>query len=150
MKFGITTIYLTLAFFSISLLKNQAAAQLSQCKAELKNDTFVLENSKLKRTFLWNKGALQHFNLFNKIKNQLISGTGVPGKSEVCFPGINAKTVNGSFRFYNAPATNAGYEYLAAEVIADLGTLHLKNNFRIYADCPAIVCDYNIRGKTGD
>ncbi len=67
---------------AVLLFQKESVARLSQCKAELKNDTPVWENSKIKRTFLWNQGALQHFSLFNKIKNQLINGIIAPGTRE--------------------------------------------------------------------
>ncbi|GEM_PF-5483883 len=74
--------------FSVQLLlvifftQIEASAQLSQCKAVLKNDTLALENSKLRRTFAWNNGELQHISLFNKTSNQLLSGQVANGKAK--------------------------------------------------------------------
>lgn len=60
MQFKKATTHFALFLFAVLLLQKESAAQLSQCKAELKNDTLVLENSRLKRTFFWNKKIVEN------------------------------------------------------------------------------------------
>lgn len=132
------------------LFQNVVLAQLSECRAILENDTLTLENSKIKRCFLWNGGALQSITIYNKRDQRVIKGNTATGKPDVAIPGINGKSLHSSFRVYKVPSTSASYEYVAAEVIVQTGGLELKRVFNIYADCPAISCDYYLRGKAGD
>ena len=136
----------------VLLLPAQQAAmgQLSPCRAVLHNDTLVLENNMIKRTFLWNNGALQHIGLYNKTSNISINAGPAPAKGDVIFPGVNPASTNGLFKTYTVAATSASYEYLAAEVQQTMGSFQLKRVFRIYADCPAIVCDYYVKGTPGN
>jgi alpha-galactosidase len=134
----------------VVICSSEMQAQLSQCKAVLKNDTLTVENNKIKRTFLWNNGALQSTGIYNKVSGRLITGNTTTGKADVFLPGVNVKPSNGSFRFYNVAANNASYEHVAAEVIVTTGTVTIKRIFRIYPDCPAIVYDYYVKGTAGD
>ncbi len=143
--------YISLLFFLlVQLFQQDIKAQLSQCKAILKNDTLTLENDFLKRTFLWNDGALQSVGLYNKRSGININGSTTARKADFFFPGINDKTQDAAFRTYNIPATAASYEYLAAEVVVRVGTIQLKKIFRLYPNCSAIVCDYYVKGKAGE
>ncbi|MDQ6902078.1 MAG: alpha-galactosidase [Bacteroidota bacterium] len=140
----------TLLFFiSCLFFKTIATAQLSQCKVVLKNDTLTLENSKIRRIFLWNEGGLQSIQIYNKISNKLISGAVTDKKADMIFPGLENQPSGGSLHVYNVSATNSGYAYTAAEITARIGTAELKRVFKIYAGCPAIACDYYVRGKPG-
>jgi len=136
----------TLFFF----IQQNASAQLSQCNAILKNDTLIIENNKIKRIFHWNNGALQSVGIYNKMSGKLITGKGTKGKPDVYIPGVQTKPTNSTFRVYNVLANNASYEHVAAEIIVTTGTISTKRIFRIYADCPAIVCDYYIKGNASD
>ena len=140
--------YSLFLFVSFILFNLTSTSQLSQCKAVLIKDTLVLENSKIKRTFAWHNGSLQSISVYNKITNQKIEGLS-PGKGDVYFPGITVDAVNGSLSVYDVPGNNANYEYKAIEVIAGFGSFELKRIFRLYADCPAIACDYYIKGTAG-
>jgi len=143
--------YIKIWFFiaTFFLLQKETIGQLEQCQAVLKNDTLVLENGLLKRTLLWNNGALQSLALHNKISGNTISGIPVAVKGDVFLPGINSTGKNASFRVYDVAATKASYAYRAAEVVVQMEGIELKRVFKLFADCPGIVCDYYLRGKPG-
>ncbi len=136
-------------FIAGLFLKSFAIGQLSQCKAVLKNDTLTLENSKIKRTFLWNDGGLQSIGLYNKISKQLISGAIIDKNADMIFTGLKNQPAEGFLNVYNVSGTNSTYPYTAAAIIVRIGSLELKRVFKIYANCPAIACDYYVRGKPG-
>ena len=107
-----------LFFVFIFLFKITATAQLLQCKAVLKNDTLVLENSKIKRVFGWHNGSLQNISVYNKITHRLISSTAASTKADVFFPGITGDAVKGTLSVYDVPGNNSNYEYRAVEIMA--------------------------------
>ncbi|MGI8637331.1 MAG: alpha-galactosidase [Segetibacter sp.] len=127
-------------------ITSKGFSQLAQCKAVLKNDTLTIENSKIKRTFYWNNGNLITIDLFNKINNHHIGGTAA-GSPDVVLPGVQAPFADGRLMVSEVEGTAISYPYLAAEVITKSGTIELKRVFKIYADCPAIACDYYLRGQ---
>ncbi|MBC7886288.1 MAG: alpha-galactosidase [Ferruginibacter sp.] len=137
-------------FLFVLIFPTVTRGQLSQCKAVLVNDTLTLENSKIKRCFLWNGGELQSLSILNKINKQTISGAAETGKPDVAIPGLKGKAEKAFFRVYEVASNSSSYAYLAAEVIIHTGGIELKRIFKIYADCPAIACDYYMRGKAGD
>lgn len=130
------------------LFAQPACAQLSECRAVLKNDTLVLENSKISRSFLWNNGNLQSISIHNKINNRLIIGSS-GAKGDVVFPGVVESVQGGRLKVYNVAATASRYACTVAEVVMQVGALEVKRVFRLYPDCPAIACDYYLRGKGG-
>ncbi len=140
----------SLLFICFLFFQQDVFSQLIQCRAVLQNDTLTLENTKIKRTFLWNNGALQSTGIYNKITGKFTTGNTTAGKADFFFPGITAKATNGTFRTYNVAANNASYENVNAEVMVTTGTITIKRVFRIYNNCPAIVCDYYVKGTAGD
>ncbi len=124
-------------------------AQLLTCKAVLANDTLVLENSKIKRVFLWNNGALQSISLINKTTQQNITGPLAAASHDVLIPGLNGKPSGASFRTFVVGATPTSYTFLAAEVVVQTSGMAIKRVFKIYPNCPAIACDYYLKGKAG-
>lgn len=131
-------------FFSIS-----TSAQLAQCKASLKDDVLTIENSKIIRTFLWNDGDLKSFGLFNKITGESIIGPDVIPKGDLHFPGLKKMGSGGTLKVYEVAATNSSYPYIAAEVLVQIDGIEVKRIFKLYDGCPAIACDYYVRGKPG-
>jgi len=57
------------------------------------------------------------------------------------------KATNGQLKVTNSLATAMSPAYLKVDVTYSLGELEIKRVFRIYPDCPAIGCDYYLRGK---
>ncbi len=139
-----------LIFILASLVSTSSWSQLTECKAVLKNDTLLLENNKIRRCFLWKDGDFKSIRLENKVTNQTITAADTVSKGDVSFPGIMGTGSGGTFRVYNVTATPSGYAYLAAEATVHFAGLELKRIFKLYAGCPAIACDYYLKGKAGD
>ena len=139
--------YESFFLFVFIFIQQLGKAQMADCKAVLRNDTLVLENSIIKRTFFWNGGALHSIAIYNKALGEEISGISGADKPDLVIPGITEKPQNGSFRIYTVKANNISSAYLAAEVVVQTGSLSIKRIFRIYPNCPAIACDYYLRGR---
>lgn len=137
------------AFFSIAF-SNPSWAQLSECRAELRNDTLILENNKIKRSFIWKNGDLQSISIENKVTHSTIEGKLAADKPDLFLSGVKAEPRKGDFRVYPVASTNSSYSHLAAEIIVHFGTIEVKRIFKIYPNCPAISCDYYLRGKPAD
>ena len=131
------------------LLGIKTSAQMTQCRAILSADTLILENNKIKRIFLWNNGGLQSICIINKRNGKAISGAAAKETADVTFPGVTEIRSNGSFNVTKFPSTSVSYGYTSAEVVTKTGDLEFKRVFKLYDDCPAIVCDYYLKGKTG-
>jgi alpha-galactosidase len=120
-----------------------AQSTFTQCKATLIGDTLVLENSLIKRTYNWNNGNLKSYSLTDKHNGHILKLAGkAPDQS---FPGAG-NPVSGKLTVTQVAATPISTAFLQAEVEVKLGALEVKKIFRIYPDCPAIACDYYLKG----
>lgn len=115
------------------------------CAARLSNDTLILENSRISRTFLWNNGNLITRKLTDKITGQVWPSVTI--KPDMSFPGQPATTSNAKFSVVVIRESPVKPEHLEATVELESGTLKIKRIFRIYPDCPAIACDLYLRGS---
>ncbi|HEY4197791.1 MAG TPA: alpha-galactosidase, partial [Mucilaginibacter sp.] len=139
-----------IALFLFSLQANKASAQnpslkiLSSCKATLANDVLTLENDQLSRSYKWNNGDLISTRLTDK-KNKytwLLNGN----TPDCILPG-SGKAENGTLDVKEVPATTIAPAYLRAQVDVKLGVLFVRRVFRIYPGCPAIACDFYLKGS---
>lgn len=118
---------------------------LKACSAKLENDVLILENNLICRRYHWNQGNLISLSLEDKqahftwkLKNKL---------PDCVFPNVELKATNCQLDVSESPATAMTPAYLKADVTITLDELEIKRSFRIYPDCPAIACDYYLRGK---
>jgi len=119
--------------------------RVNNCSAMLENDLLVIQNSRISRTYEWNKGNLITKTLIDKQTKQVWNCT---GKSpDINFPGQPKIINNGTFYSKRIKATAVKPEHIEATVICKLGELEIKRIFRIYPNCPAIACDIYLRGK---
>ncbi len=131
-------------FLSLISFLGTAQAPLTTCRAELQDDTLRLGNSRMERVFLFNKGQLQTVAIIDKLKKRRWD---LPARQPDFYAPAVASSSAGSFTSKIVPATATTPAYLKAEVITQLGELFLKRIFRIYPDCPAIACDYYVKGR---
>lgn len=117
------------------------------CRAELSGGVLVLENGLIRREFLWNEGNLASRLILDKRNGHRweLAGTA----PDCVFPGEEAAPSEATFRVEERAATAVAPEHLRAEVVLRLGSLETRRSFRVYPDCPAIACDYFLRGKAG-
>jgi len=136
---------LIVSFGFNSQAENLKSELLKDCSAKLENDVLILENNLICRRYHWNQGNLISLSIEDKqkqytwkLENKL---------PDFSFPHIEFEAINGHFNVTESLATAMTPAYLEANVIFTLGELEIKRTFRIYPDCPAIACDYYLRGK---
>lgn len=118
---------------------------MTECRAERQDDLFVIENSRVRREYAWNNGHLISRRLVDKV-----GGTSweLRAKEPDCaFPGHKLEPREGKLKVSEAAVTSVTPAHLRAEVSFRLWDLQVRRVFRVYPDCPAIACDYYLRGR---
>jgi hypothetical protein len=115
------------------------------CLAYLQNDTLVVQNSRIRRSFVWNSGHLMTVSLQDRLnRTEWPSCSLAPD----CFwPGAAGAASHGALLLAVKPATPRLAACLEVTVTAVFDSFSVKRIFRIYPDCPAIACDYYIKGE---
>ena len=115
------------------------------CRALIENDILILENNRIRRCYHWNGGYLISDSLEDKAVGHIWP---LQGKVPDCtFPESAENAIKGSLEVAECASTSYTPEFLRADVTVVLGTMEVKRSFRIYPDCPAIACDYFMRGS---
>lgn len=109
------------------------------CRAALDGDTLILENSVIRRTFSYGGGVLRTRSIADLSRN--VSWTCSGDAPDCVLPGEDEHATDGGL-----DVVEHG-DHLAAVLTVNLGALQLRRTFRIYPDCPAIACDYDLRGR---
>lgn len=119
-------------------------AQDNLCNIHLKDDKLVLENSRIKRTYLWNNGDL----ITQKIENKQTGYKWIMGNTQpdLILPQVTDAATNTKYRIYEVQETLMDPYHQCLEIIYSLGKLEIKRVLRLYPDCPAIASDYSFRG----
>ncbi len=136
-----------LFFLLIAFNYQLSAQQLSNCSARLEGETLILENNLVKRVYEWNNGDIITLSLANKITGQTWDAEGkapdfsVPGIGEPSDGNLDVRQIEGTDRITG---------HIEAEVVVIYGDMWLKRVFRVYPDCPAIACDFYMKGKAPD
>lgn len=138
-----THILIFLLFFLSSPLFAQG---IKTCRAELKNDTLVVENQLIARKFLWNGGNIITSSLTDKKTGQEWKMIG--NKPDLSFPNQAEKAENGNFTAKIVAETAVTPEHLEAVITYSLDKLEVKRVFRLYPDCAVISCDLYYRGES--
>ncbi|MCU0504109.1 MAG: hypothetical protein MUC51_20530 [Anaerolineae bacterium] len=118
---------------------------MNDCRAVLEKGTLTLENSRIRRTFDWNGGHLVGREIADVATGHTWSLSGAA--PDCSFPGEAAVATDGALRVAAHPATPMAPAHLQADVTMRLGGLEILRRFRIYPDCPAIACDFYLRGR---
>ena len=129
------------------LLSTQLFAQsVETCRAELKNDTLVIDNQLIARKFFWNNGNLITRSLTDKSSGKVwLMNT---SKADLAFPGQSEKAENGKFIARIVPENAVAPAHLEAEITYMLDKLEVKRVFRLYPNCAVIACDLYFRGSS--
>jgi alpha-galactosidase len=141
---------IAISFLLAILLSHVASDVIAQtnasgsCKAELKNDTLVIENNLFAYKYIWNKGHIALVSLMAKSGGKCrLSATSVPSP-DIQIPGISSEPSDATFT--STVVKRNKQEYLRGEVFVKFGELAIKRVFRIYPDSPALACDLFIKG----
>lgn len=136
--------------FSLILTAPVSAVQpyrkaAGDCKIELKQDTLTIENSQIKRSWLWNNGNLITCKLEDK-------GNGLAwqlrnNQPDLSLPGEEKEGSEASIRIEEVPASLQYTHHLRATVEYKAGNLQVRKILKIYPDCPAIACELYLKGQ---
>lgn len=136
--------------FSLILTAPVSAVQpyrkaVGDCKIELKQDTLTIENSQIKRSWLWNNGNLITCKLEDK-------GNGLAwqlrnNQPDLSLPGEEKEGSEACIRIEEVPASLQYTHHLRATVEYKAGNLQVRKILKIYPDCPAIACELYLKGQ---
>lgn len=140
---GVTlfSLFLTAPTFAVQSYKKVA----EDCKIELKQDTLTIENSLIKRSWLWNNGNLITCKLEDK-------GNGLVwrlrnNQPDLSLPGEEKEGSEASVRIEEVPASLQYTHHLRATVEYKAGNLQVRKILKIYPGCPAIACELYLKGQ---
>ncbi len=140
---GVTlfSLFLTAPTFAIQSYKKV----VEDCKIELKQDTLTIENSLIKRSWLWNNGNLITCKLEDK-------GNGLVwrlrnNQPDLSLPGEEKEGSEASVRIEEVPASLQYTHHLRATVEYKAGNLQVRKILKIYPGCPAIACELYLKGQ---
>ncbi len=136
-----------ICFIIFCFVSTQIFAQsVETCRAELKNDTLIIENQLIARKFFWNKGNLITRSLTDKSSGKVWLMNAA--KPDLAFPGQSEKAENGKFTARIVPENAVAPARLEVEITYTLDKLEVKRVFRLYPDCAVIACDLYFRGSS--
>lgn len=118
---------------------------LQSCRATLTNDTLVIENDRIARTFRWNGGHLITLNLIDKKQGK--TWQWVSQEPDCAFPGPVNPTGKGQFEAKQIVRQPNQTDHLEVNVTTRLGTLDVRRVFRIYPGIATISCTFYLRGQ---
>lgn len=145
MKNGPFVLLLGFAMLSLST-SAQTARNSFDCTAKLSNDTLLIENASIARSYKWNNGNLITLSLTDKQAHKTWSAEG--RQPDLSLPGETTTATGGEFSANHIAATSVEPEHLEATVTYSLNLVQVKRVFRIYPACPAIACDLYLRGAS--
>ena len=134
---------LSCLLFLLNASAQQPVTELGSCKAILHDSILTLENDLIARTYNWNGGDLKSMSLTDKSTGYTFTLNSL--QPDALFPG-SGKPSGAKLETREVMATPVSPAYREAVVTVLTGTLEVKRVFRIYPSCPAIACDYYLRG----
>ena len=134
-------------FTSISVFSANENFQFSEsgCKVALKNDTFSIENTLIKRIWKWNNGNLISLSLENKK-----SGNNWKTNSrqvDLFLPSETTSAANSTIKTELIPDSYQFVKHVRTTIEYSLGNLQIRKILKIYPDCPAIATEIFYKGK---
>lgn len=118
---------------------------MKSCRVELQDDVLGIENSRIRREYTWNGGHLVSRRLLDKAGGTFWD---LRGEEPDCvFPGHKLQPKEGQLKVTEVAPNSITPAHVKAEVTFRLGDLQIRRVFRLYPDCPAIACDYYLRGR---
>ncbi len=111
----------------------------------LDGDRLVLENRCIRREFDWNGGHLVSRSLIDRRTGRV--WTLAADKPDCALPDQSDEPADGTLEVTDRPATAAEPGHLQVDCTVRLADLWIRRRFRIYPDCPAIACDFYLRGR---
>lgn len=118
------------------------------CRAFLDKDILILENTCIRRTFLWNTGQLIARTLEIPETHQVLQLAN--GEPDFLLPGMDAASCDNvaTLAVVEHPATPRRGAFLEATIETRIDELEIRRQFRIFPDCPAISSLLFLRGRS--
>lgn len=113
------------------------------CQVLLQKDVLTLETGVLRRQYRWHNGRLTTLRIEDVVRGRRWNLAAEAPDLDWVDPTTPS---SGQLDVTEQPATSVASAHLRAEVITSIGMLEVKRVFRLYPDCPAIACDFYLRG----
>ncbi|WP_159475068.1 alpha-galactosidase [Dyadobacter sp. 3J3] len=134
-------------FFILCIVSTQLFGQgVETCRAELNDDTLIVENQLIARKFFWNNGNIITRSLTDKTSGHVWQTK--TAKPDLAFPGQSEKAENGKFSSRIVSENAVAPAHLEVEITYMLEKLEVKRIFRLYPNCAVIACDLYFRGSS--
>jgi len=114
------------------------------CYAELANGVLTLGNSRVRRDLTWNEGHPVSTKLTDLAGGRVWD---LSNKATDCVLPGDARPADGQLQVNPCLANAVHPAYLQVEATSTLGALQLRRVYRIYPGCPAMACDFYLRGR---
>jgi len=118
---------------------------MKRCVAALTGDELLLSTGRIEYRFRWNEG-----HLVGRSMADLAAGVRweLSGEAADCeFPEQGATAADGNLKVVECRETPISPAQVRVEVSTRLDALHVRRVFRLYPDCPALACDFHLRGR---
>ena len=113
------------------------------CQVLLQDDILTLETGWIRRRYRWNRGRLISLHIEDVVRGH---SWRLAGRApDLAWAGDGAAAA-GSLQVTEHPATSTMPGHVRAEVRTSIGDLEIRRLFRLYPNCPAIACDFYVRG----
>lgn len=131
------------AWFAASLAAT--AGTLGEgCRIVREKDSLIVENTRIRRVYLWNSGDLITRAIESKLDGYVWHA--VESTPDLALPGQEGAAVNISFDVDTVRETASHFSHLAATIVYAKGDLRVKRVLRLFPDCPAIASDFYFKG----
>src|SRR5574344_1545809 len=112
---------------------------------ELKNDTLTIENSLIKRCWLWNDGNLITRSLIDKGNN--ITWDATNELPDLYLPHESKEATDADIQCEEIAESGRYTQQLQVSITYKLGKIDVKKVIKLYPNCPAIACEIYLKGK---
>lgn len=129
-----------------------------QYNAELKKDRLLLETGRIRRSFVFNNGNLisegiedletGSFWLQDNNKGFRLPWDPPTVKTDFAFPGKYPEPQSPFFKCREITSPIRGNPHLQVQISFQLDQLEVMREFKLFANSPAIACNYYFRGRT--
>jgi len=146
-KWSVLLISLLVSFIPVFSISVEKAFYFSEagCIISLKNDTLVIENSLIIRTWKWNNGNIITLSLENKKSGGNFKTANK--QSDLFLPKEAQKATNGDITAELVPDSYQFRKHVRTTIQYNLGDLQIRKIIKIYPDCPAIATELFYKGK---
>lgn len=145
MRLSIKLILMSIVGVSVSLYCMAKGPICQQCTIKLEKGSLVVENSRIKRVYLWNEGNLITKTIENKVNSYVWNST--DHAPDMSLPGIFGQAHLLYFNVDTIQESDSHYFCLTANIVYSIGELQIKRVIRLFPDCPAIASDFYFKGK---